>query len=88
MKMPNLLPKTPNGSIHLQWKRCGRKTCRCTSGLLHGPYLAFCWRERGQQRKRYICMSHMAKALLELQEQHVERPRMSHVDIALREAKV
>jgi hypothetical protein len=88
MKTANLLPKTKNGSIQLVWKRCGRKTCRCTSGLLHGPYMAFCWREAGTQKKRYVCMRNLAIAVLELQEQRAARHQMNHMKLALREAEL
>jgi hypothetical protein len=30
------LPQT--GSLQREWRRCGKPTCRCTSGMLHGPY--------------------------------------------------
>jgi hypothetical protein len=48
------LPKTPAMSLHEQWVRCGKPTCRCSSGQLHGPYIYVFWREGGRQRKRYV----------------------------------
>ena len=26
-------------SILAKWQKCGKSTCRCSKGLLHGPYL-------------------------------------------------
>ncbi len=35
--------------------RCGKATCRCRRGELHGPYAFLYWRdERGRQRRRYV----------------------------------
>jgi hypothetical protein len=27
-----------NGSLQQQWVRCGKATCKCSRGQLHGPY--------------------------------------------------
>src|SRR5690242_12776830 len=43
------LPKMAIGSVHLEFKRCGRPNCRCRQGLLHGPYLYRHRREGGRQ---------------------------------------
>ena len=37
-KNVEMLPKKPIGSLHLEFKKCGRPNCRCTRDLLHGPY--------------------------------------------------
>jgi hypothetical protein len=48
------LPKmTAPGSLHLNWTTCGKPTCRCAKGILHGPYVYRRWREGGRQRKLY-----------------------------------
>ncbi len=52
--MGNPIPKMAMGSILSQWKRCGRATCHCTHGALHGPYFYQVWYEGGLLRKRYI----------------------------------
>ena len=44
-KMPALLPL---------WTRCGKATCRCTDGCLHGPYWVLRWREGATHRRRYV----------------------------------
>ena len=46
------LPQT--GSLQREWRRCGKPTCRCTRGRLHGPYWYLRWRTRGRQRRRYV----------------------------------
>ena len=52
MKWAKALPKT--GAVCLQWVRCGRASCRCSRGELHGPYYYLFWREGGRLRKRYV----------------------------------
>jgi hypothetical protein len=42
------------GSLHLEWRRCGKPTCRCMRGTLHGPYWVRRWWEHGKQRKVYV----------------------------------
>ncbi len=44
-KIPALLPL---------WTRCGKPTCRCTTGHLHGPYWVLRWREGATNRRRYV----------------------------------
>lgn len=36
------------------WTRCGKLTCRCNAGHLHGPYHALHWRDGTVQRRRYV----------------------------------
>jgi hypothetical protein len=49
-------PKTAplRGSLHVEWRRCGKPRCRCTRGTLHGPYWVRRWWENGKQRKAYV----------------------------------
>ncbi len=42
------------GVVIPEMKRCGRPTCRCKSGNLHGPYYYRYYREGGRLRKRYV----------------------------------
>jgi len=46
------------GSLHTEYKRCGKEGCRCTSGRdedLHGPYYYRHYRDgEGNQRKEYV----------------------------------
>ena len=34
--------------------RCGKATCACREGKLHGPYVYKYWREGGRLRKKYV----------------------------------
>jgi hypothetical protein len=59
--MPNNRRRDPienwssgTGSLQREWRRCGKPTCRCASGRLHGPYWYLRWRDRGRQRRRYV----------------------------------
>jgi Family of unknown function (DUF6788) len=61
------LPKNPPGSLHLEFKRCGRRQCRCQRGLLHGPYIYRHWRDGGRQRKAYVPMRRLSEILIEIQ---------------------
>ncbi len=46
------LYKTPTLLAHRV--RCGKPTCRCTTGEGHGPYWYLYWRQGGVQRRRYV----------------------------------
>src|SRR5262245_64530123 len=48
------LPKALPGYVCQQWKRCGKRNCRCSKGQLHGPYFyRFGWKN-GRQFKEYV----------------------------------
>ncbi len=55
-KSENPLPKIEAlpGAVCAQWKRCGKPSCRCASGDLHGPYFYRFWRAGGRLRKTYV----------------------------------
>ena len=39
MKSLHKIRRQSAGSLHLEWKYCGRENCRCAKGgALHGPY--------------------------------------------------
>ncbi len=46
------LYKTPTLLTHRV--RCGKPTCRCTTGEGHGPYWYLYWRDGAVQRRRYV----------------------------------
>ena len=52
-----------SGSLQPEYKRCGKRTCRCSSGELHGPYWYYHWRENGRQRKLYVPRDEVAGVL-------------------------
>ena len=53
-KTENPLPKMMSGSVHTQYVRCGKGTCKCTRGELHGAYYYHFVRVGGRLRKRYL----------------------------------
>jgi hypothetical protein len=61
-----LFPKkiTPlPGSLHLEWRTCGKANCHCARGQRHGPYLVRRWWQAGKQRKTYIRKADVADAM-------------------------
>jgi len=79
MKTGEPLPKNSAGSLHLEFKRCGRPSCRCRLGFLHGPYIYRHWRERGLQRKAYVPMQRLAEVLRTLEENRAAAARPGQV---------
>lgn len=56
------------GSLVAEWKRCGKPTCRCARGQLHGPYYYRRWRDStGRQRKEYVPRARVDQARAELE---------------------
>ena len=62
-----MLPKMAKGSIHIQWKTCGKDNCRCNAGALHGPYVALHRRIGGRQTKKYVRLVDLPDILAKLQ---------------------
>ena len=80
MNIPEKLPKTPAiGSVHLEFKRCGKPTCRCCQGLLHGPYAYLNRRDRGSQRKTYVPMAFLSKAFEDIERQKEQSPTTAEI---------
>jgi hypothetical protein len=52
------------GSLHLEWRRCGKANCWCTRGHLHGPYWVRRWWENGHQRKAYVPRKRVADVVV------------------------
>ncbi len=53
-KTQKMLPKILRGSVHKQFKKCGKSNCKCVSGELHGAYYYHFVREDGKLKKRYL----------------------------------
>jgi hypothetical protein len=51
------------GSIHAEYVRCGKATCRCAQGELHGPYWRRFWRADGRTRSVYIRLAELPLAV-------------------------
>jgi hypothetical protein len=49
-KVPRALP----GTLIEQYVTCGKTTCKCQHGSLHGPYHYRLWREHGKRRNAYV----------------------------------
>ena len=48
-------PKQDQGTVCVQWIRCGRSWCRCKhGGPKHGPYYYRFWWQDGRRYKRYV----------------------------------
>jgi hypothetical protein len=86
-KSDDALPKRAVGSLHLEFKRCGQPNCRCSRGLLHGPYVYKHWRENGRQKKEYVPMKQLGEITLELERQRAERVRPAEVRRILKEVR-
>jgi hypothetical protein len=41
------------GTVHVQYRACGSRSCRCVDGERHAAYFLF-WRDGGRLRKRYL----------------------------------
>jgi hypothetical protein len=55
-KTEDLLPKivAQGGTIHRQFVRCGKASCKCARGELHGAYYYHFLRINGRLKKRYL----------------------------------
>jgi hypothetical protein len=53
-KTENSLPKMLPGSVHKQYVRCGKLTCKCARGELHGAYYYHFVRVGRRLTKRYL----------------------------------
>jgi hypothetical protein len=84
-KNAELLPKKPVGSLHLEFKKCGRPNCRCKRGLLHGPYVYRHRREDGRQKKEYVPMERLSEVALEMERQRAEVARPGQIRRVLKE---
>lgn len=73
------------GTVHLEFKRCGKPTCRCCRGLLHGPYVYRLWRERGRQKKAYFSMSSLTKIFEAIERQRAQSPTAAEILRLLKE---
>ncbi len=81
-----MLPKTrTSGSIHVEYKRCGRQACRCAKGQLHGPYFYHHFRDEGVQRKQYVAIDDLDEAMTSLERQKYLEINIHQMDQALKE---
>jgi hypothetical protein len=69
------LPKTAAVTLQEQWTRCGKPTCRCAAGSLHGPYVYLFWRDGGRQHKSYVRKADVAEVRSIVSELQQEQQR-------------
>jgi hypothetical protein len=74
------------GSLHLEFKKCGKPNCRCTKGFPHGPYVYRRWREGGRQRRQHIPMSQFAATLQAVERARLERDTIDSLKRELSDA--
>ncbi len=87
-KKGNVFPKNGlTGSLHMEFKRCGKAKCRCAKGALHGPYLARRWRENGRLRRQYVPMAQLGAVLAAIVREKETRLAVQEVKVSLREPK-
>jgi hypothetical protein len=55
-------------------RRCGKHSCRCARGILHGPYWYLRWREHGRQRRQYVPRERRDAIHVALEERRRLRP--------------
>ena len=85
MKSESLFPKQSlPGSVHMEWKCCGRSWCHCSRGHLHGPYFYRRWREDGLQKKRYVKVTNLRETLAAIEMRKHELPPVSDIKASLR----
>jgi len=68
-KVPRALP----GTLIEQYVRCGKSSCKCQTGALHGPYTYRLWRENGKRRNAYVRKRDVARVRVACAVWHQER---------------
>jgi hypothetical protein len=61
--------------------------CRCSLGLLHGPYVYKHWRENGRQKKECVPMKRLSEVALEMERQRAEAARPAEMRCTLKELR-
>lgn len=74
----NSLPKTLPGAVCAQMVRCGKPTCKCARGELHGPYFYQFVRVNGVLVKRYVKAKDVAQVRAACQARREEERRDRH----------
>jgi len=77
----NVFPKIEplRGSVHTEFRRCGRPNCRCYNGPPHGPYVVRRWRDGGRQRKAYVAPSQVVPTLRAIEAYRASCPPLSQI---------
>ncbi len=72
--MSKVIPKIVAGSVHVEFRRCGKSNCRCARGYLHGPYYVRRWREGRRQRKALVKAENVPAVLAAIAERQAVAP--------------
>lgn len=90
-KTENPLPKMMPGSVHAQYVRCGKPSCKCARGELHGAYYYHFVRVDGNRTKRYLKTHEVAQmraaCLARIKEEKTMRANSRETWRRLRELK-
>lgn len=79
------LPKEAvRGSVHLEFKKCGCRSCRCSSGTLHGPYFYRRWRDGTRQRKEYVRTAEVPNVLYAIEMARSNKTTLREVRLQFR----
>jgi len=68
------------GTVHAEYKKCGRSGCKCARGELHGPYYYRFYREGGRQHKQYVKLLDLADVMIGCRERQLERGMRRRVE--------
>lgn len=63
------------GSFYQMYKKCGRKTCRCTEGDLHGPYPVISIAHKGRRSCRSVPRDRQAEVRARAERYHAFQRR-------------
>jgi len=76
-KTDRVLLKHGEGAICGSMVRCGRSTCKCARGELHGPYFYRFYRDKqGRQHRQYIPKAQVEAELEKQQERRDDGRRL------------
>lgn len=53
-RVPKAEHRSGNKTYRSEMVRCGKKSCKCAEGKLHGPYWYAYWSEGGKTKSQYI----------------------------------
>jgi hypothetical protein len=73
------------GSVQAEYRRCGKPTCQCRWGALHGPYFYRYWHEQGRRRKAYVPEQELARVQAAIARYHETFPPLWPIRRALME---
>ncbi len=76
--LPQNLDSIANGGLYLQFRKCGKKSCRCLKGQMHSGYY-FLTRRNGKQIKRYVRKAEVEQFRLLVEQASRERHKRRRI---------